>query len=294
MKKIRCYLPNVLLTFLLVFLLIGCEVTVLASRIALNPTTFQYISDRQQLDAKGYDTLTTYFKTRSNSTGIPESVFLNAFSQSDLRDGIWSNAGNALMYVNWQTNTYTPSLDFTRLEDAVRTFFEEYADENGFPKDDVLEEKIQSTCKEAEASILNAADPFKFSTLHSNGWLAKFRTVVSWLNTAIIGCIGGLILVLFLLFLCNLKQLEHLCYWVGLAGFTAGGLMAAPCIYLTATDYYSGFAIKDPQIFSAVIGYLKLLTSRCLTMAIVTVIVGCIGILCFIFLHALQKEEQAA
>ena len=293
MKKMRLYLPNVLLTFLLVFVMIGSEISVLASRIALNPTSFQVITDQQHLDAKGYESLTTYFKTRSNSTGIPESVFLNAFSQSDLHNAIWTNAQNALTYVNGKTNAYTPTADFTKLEADVRTFFEDYADQNGYQKDDVLEEKIQSTCKEAEAAITNAADPFKFATLQSNGWLAKCRKAVSYLNTAVIACIGGLIVVLILLLICNLKQMEHLCYWLGLAAFIAGGLMAAPCIYVTATDYYSGFAIKDPQIFSAVIGYLKLLTSRCLTMAIVTAVVGIIGLIGFIFLRAVQREEEA-
>lgn len=293
MKKIRCFFPNILLTFLLVFLLAGCETTVLATRIALNPMTVQMLTEQQDLDTKGYESLTTYFKTRSNSTGIPEEVFLNAFSKEDLRGAISQNAGAAIAFVNGQTQEYAPVLEFAALEDSVRTFFEDYADKNGYKKDDVLEEKIHSTCREAEAAILNAADPFKFHTMHSNGWLVKIRKAVSCLNPAFIGCIAGVIVILILLVICNLKQPDHLCYWIGLAGITAGGLMAAPCIYLTATDFYSGFTIKDPQIFSAVIGYLKLLTSRCLTMAIITVIVGAISLICFALLRSMQRENAA-
>ena len=118
--------------------------------------------------------------------------------------------------------------------------------------------------------------------------------MTGYLKLAECGCIAGIIVILILLIICNIKQLEHLCYWIGLAGFIAGGLMAAPCIYLTATDYYSSFAIKDPQIFSAVIGYLKLLTSRCLTMAIITAIVGFIGLMGFILLRSAQRADTAA
>ena len=302
--KIRCFLPNVLLTFLLVFLLIGCEMTVLVDRIALNPMTFQVIAEQQHLDAKGYESLTTYFKTRSNSTGIPENVFLDAYSQQDLHDAIVGNSNTALNYIRADVTSedYQRMMGegysdphFEELEAAVRTFFEDYADKNGYKKDDVLEEKIHSTCTEAEAAIRNAADPFKFGTLYSNGVLAKARSAVSsYLTIAEYGTIGGIILILILLIICNIKQMEHLCYWIGLAGFIAGGLMAAPCIYLTATDYFSGFAIKDPQIFSAVIGYLRLLTSRCLTMAIVTVIVGFIGLIGFILLRSAQREDAEA
>ncbi|MBR2088175.1 MAG: hypothetical protein IJ906_13820 [Oscillospiraceae bacterium] len=297
MKKIRCFIPNILLTFLLVFLLIGCEATVLADRIALNPMTFQVLTDQQHLDAKGYAALETYFKTRSNSTGIPESVFLSddSYTEADLRSAIIQNTNVALAYINGQDAAYDFSPDFAKLEGAVRTFFEDYADKNGYKKDDVLEEKIHSTCAEAEAAIRNSADPFKFGTLYSNGVLSKARSAVTgYLKLAECGCIAGIIVILILLIICNIKQLEHLCYWIGLAGFIAGGLMAAPCIYLTATDYYSSFAIKDPQIFSAVIGYLKLLTSRCLTMAIITAIVGFIGLMGFILLRSAQREDTAA
>ena len=291
--KIKCYLLNVFLTFLLVFALIGCEGAILGSRIALNPTTFQVITNQQHLDAKGYESLTTYFKTRSNSTGIPETVFLDAYSQQDLHSAIWGSCIAALDYINGTAADYTPEPAFASLEAAVRTFFEDYADKNGYAKDDVLEEKIHSTCEEAEAAIRNASDPFKFGTLYSNGILFKVRSIrTNYLSMAVIGCIAAVIVLLILLVICNLKQIDHLCYWIGLACFIAGGLIAVPCIYLTATDYFSGFTIKDPQIFSAVIGYLKLLTSRGLTMAIITAIVGFIGLMGFIYLRAVQNEEQ--
>ncbi len=290
--KIRFYLPNVLLTFFLIFLIIACEGSALVSRIALNPTTLQYITQRQQLDEKGYEKLTSYFKTRSNSTGIPEYVYLDAFSREDMHNAVWSNAEEALNYLNGLTGIYEPTCDFTALEASVRAFFEVYASENHVEKDDAYEEKIQSVLREAEAKILSEADPYQFIKLQKSGVLAKLRKVFSYLNTIILVVIICTAVVLILLFLCNLQQLEHLCYWFGLAFFISGGLTAAPCLYITQTDFFSKFAIKDPQVFSAVVGYLQLLTSRWLTIAIVTAIVGLIGLIGFIFLRAAQREEN--
>ena len=292
MKKVRLYIPNVLLTILLVFLIMGSEATILANRIGLHENTFYYLIEQQKLDEKGYESLTSYFTTRSNSTGIPENVFLDAFSKNDLRTAISSNAAQALAYLKGNRDTYEQEIDFTGLETSVNAFFSDYAEENGVEKDEVYEEKVRSVLDEAEAQICIAADPFKFSTLQENGWLSKVRQAVSYLTTAMMICLGAGVLTLVLLILCNLRQVEHLCYWIGLAGFTAGLLTCAPCIYLTASDFFSGFAIKDPQVFAAIVGFLKLLTSRCLTIAIITLIVGAIGMAGFAFLRAVQREDE--
>lgn len=291
MKRVKLYVPNVILTILFVFLLIGSEGTILARRIGLSSTTFRYITEHQQLDAKGYDTLTSYFKTRSNSTGIPETVFLDAISQEDLHDGIIQNADAALDYICGRSDTYEPSMDLTALETAVTDFFVAYAEENNYSQDETFHQKVQSTIDEARAEILLTADPFKLGTLQTNGWLAKLRQAVSYLDLAVKICVIASITVILLLILCNLKQLEHLCYWIGLSCFTSGLLTAVPCIYLIASDFFSGFTIKDPQVFSSITGFLRLLTNRGLTMAIITAIVGIIGLIGFAFLRAVEREE---
>ena len=293
MRKVRLYIPNVLLTFLLVFLIIGGEAAMLVSRMVLNEKTYGVLTEQQQLDAKGYEDLTSYFRTRANSTGIPENVILDAFTQDDLKDAIILNSQDAVAYLNGSKAEFEPNADFTKLEVSIRSFFESYADENGFEKDAVFEEKLQSAISEAEARLLTAADPFKFAALRENGWLAKLRTYAGYVNPAAMVCIAAAAILIVLMILCNKNQEEHLCYWIGLASLTAGLLITAPCIYLTATDFFASFTIKDPQIYAAVVGFLRLLISRGMTMAVVTAIVGAIGIIGFIFLRAVQREEEA-
>lgn len=291
MKKIRLYIPNLLLTFLLVFFIMGSEAALLAEGVALNPATFQYITYHQGLAQKGYSSLESYFKTRANSTGIPANVYLDVITEQDLADAIVQNCTSAVESLGTKSAMIL-DFDMTNVEASIRTFFEDYAEENGYEQDEVFEQKVQSTIDEARAELLIVTDPFKIATLEANGLLTKASSIVWYLNSAIPICIAGTALLIVLLILCNRKQMEHLCYWIGLAGFTAGLLMAVPCIYLTASDFFSGFAIKDPQIFSAVVGILKLITNRGLTMAIITMIVGIIGIGGFIFLRAVQREEK--
>lgn len=293
MKQIRCYLPNVLLTFLLVFFLLATQLTIFAKTQVLNAANFQKIAEQEGLADMAYSSLETYFKIRANSTGIPAEVYTDVMDRDALHEAILGSVSQAFDYLNGKTDTYEFTMDFTALEDSVSTFFSDYAAENNVQKDAVYEEKVTSVIAEAEAEILFVADTFKFSTMHKNGWLETARTLVSYLNLAQTACIIGTAVLVLLLILCNLKQPAHLLYWGGLSWMTASLLLLVPCIYVTATDYFAGFAIKDPQIFAAVVGFLELLVSRATTLAIMTLILSVVALAAFGLSHALQREKEA-
>ncbi len=293
MKQIRCYLPNVLLTFLLVFFLLATQLTIFAKTQALNAANFQKIAEQEGLADMAYSSLETYFKTRANSTGIPAKVYTDVMDRDALHEAILGSVSQAFDYLNGKTDTYEFTMDFTALEGSVNTFFSDYAAENNVQKDAVYEEKVASVIAEAEAEILFVADTFKFSTMHKNGWLETARKLVSYLNLAQTACIIGTAILLLLLILCNLKQPAHLLYWGGLSWMTASLLLLVPCVYVTATDYFAGFAIKDPQIFAAVVGFLELLVSRATTLAIVTLVLSVVALAAFGLSHALRREENA-
>ncbi|MDE6087876.1 MAG: hypothetical protein K2G25_05760, partial [Oscillospiraceae bacterium] len=175
MKNIRLYPLKVLLAFAFVFCLLGTELLLSVKRIALNPATFETITETQQLDEKAYTTLENYFKSRANSTGIPAEVFLNPITKEQLRQGTLDSVSDALAYLKHTSDSYEFRMDFTELETSITEFFENYAEENHFQKDEIYQQKVTSTIAEAEKEILFIADTFKFSTIHESGWLEKAR-----------------------------------------------------------------------------------------------------------------------
>lgn len=285
MKSIRQYIFNILLTFLLVFFLLFSELTVFAKVCVLNAGTFRTVAVQQQLEEKAYTSLESYFQTRVNSTGIPAEVYLDTIDKQSLQDAIYGSVEQAFAYLTGRTDTFAHTMDFTALEASVEDFFSDYADENGFQKDSVYEEKLNSSIQEAEDEILFVTDTFKFSVMYENGWLAAARRYVSFLDPAVAGCLIGTVLFLLLLLLCNRKQPVQLLYWGGLSAMTAGLLLAVPCLYVTATNYFAGFAIKDPQIFAAVVGYLELLTGRAGILSAVTIAAAVLCLLVFGLVH---------
>lgn len=292
MKNIRLYPVKVLLAFAFVFCLLGTELLLAVKHIALNPATFETVAETQQLDEKAWSALESYFQSRSNSTGIPAEVFLDSITKEQLRQGTLDSVSSALSYLKNKSDTYQLQMDFTELENAIAAFFENYADENHVEKDAVYEQKVASTIAEAEKEILFIADTFKFSTLYESGWLKKASHYIPALDGIFIIAIIITILIGLLLILVCLKNIPESFYWLGISGMISGILLATPCMWLKATDYISGFVVKDPQIFAAVVGYLNTMLNHELLQGILPIAAGILLLILFAVLSARNLEKE--
>ena len=289
MRSIKLYPVKIIFAFLFVFCLLGTELTLFAKYTALNSATFEKVVESEQLEEKTYTTLENYFQSRSNSTGIPASVYLDSINKNDLKQGTLTSVSNAFDYVNQKSDDYQFTMDFTALENSITEFFSDYADKNNFEKDDIYQQKVDSTIQEAEKEILFMTDTFKFSTIYENGWLAKAKNYMSIFNKISMLLIIITIIIFILLFTFCWKQITEFLYWIGISGFISGLLLFLPCVYLKATDYVSGFVIKDQQIFSAVVGYLHILTNQAILLSAMTLLIGALFLIIFGFL---QKRKQ--
>lgn len=290
MKPIRCYIPNVILTFLLVFLLLGCEALCFVRFQVMDPAVFRTVAEQESLADKAYDTLDKYFSLRSNSTGIPAEVFMEPMDKDALAAGISGSVEQALAYLQGRANAFSFSMDLTELDASIDAFFSDYADANTIARDAAYDEKVASVKAEARSKLLFVTDTFKLSVMEKNGWLTKAVPYVKLLDTGLLLCGSALILLLILLVLCNLRQAAHLLYWLGLTLSISGILALVPCIYVTAADYFTGFAIKDPQVFAAVVGLLNLLTERLTILEAAAAILGAVCLAAFGLLSVKKKK----
>lgn len=289
--RIKLYPVKIILAFLFVFCLLGTELTLFAKYTALNSSTFEKVVESESLEEKTYATLETYFKSRSNSTGIPDSVYLNAIDKNSLKQGTLDSVSSAFNYLHDKSDNYEFSMDFTELENSITDFFSNYADENNYEKNDIYQQKVNSTIQEAETEILFVTDTFKFATIHENGWLKTAKKYMSVLNKISMLLIITSIIIFIILIICCSKQITEFLYWSGIASFISGLLLLLPCVYLKATDYVSGFVIKDQQIFSAVVGYLHVLTNQAILLSAITLLIGALFIIIFGFLQKNKNDS---
>ena len=288
MKQIKAYIPNVLLTFLLVFALLGAELLVFV-QTAIAPETFRRITRQENLGQVTYEALDKLFDARSHSTGIPAEVFMKTLSPELLQACIDGKTDAAFAFL--QGNTIEQPDQLGDMKQSIRQYIEQYADENGYEKDAAFEERAEAVTAGACMIVEEAADPFKFGTLQRNGWLDTGRKYLNYLTPAVIGSIAAAVILMLLLLLCNRKQKAHLAYWYGLAALISGILLGAPCAWLKATDYFAAFALKDPQIYAAVVGMLRLLTDRAFLVGIITAAIGIIFLAIFAVLPKHTTES---
>ncbi|MBR0485795.1 MAG: hypothetical protein IJJ69_13640 [Oscillospiraceae bacterium] len=291
MTKIKLYIPKIILTFLLIFLLAGTELTLLVQNKALTYKTFETITVQQALDEKAYSTLESYFKSRANSTGIPAEVYLNAVTQEDMKQGILSGVSEAVRQMHSPADGYAITMDFTELETSVTEFFTQYADTNNIQKDETFRQKVQANLEEAEAKILAVADTFRFGTIYEHGWFAKLRLFLNlFQKLMIILCIATAVILLCLIFCCR-SRFSELFYWLGLTALISGLLICVPCLYVLLTDYFSAFVVKDLQIYSAVTGYLQYITKQTAFTSGITALLGAGSLIIF---SIIQKKQTTA
>jgi len=287
MTKLKLYIPKLILTFLLVFLCIGTGLSFLVQHSFLTYKAFETVTNQQNLDEKAYSALESYFKSRANSTGIPAEVYLDAITQEDMKQGILSSISEAVEHMHSHIGDgYVITMDFTKLETSVMNFFNQYADTNNIQKDEIFNQKVQANLEEAEAKILYTADTFRFGTIYEHGWFDKIQTFLNlFQKLMIVLCILTAVILLCLILCCK-SRFSELFYWLGLTGTISGLLISAPCLYLLRTDYFSGFVVKDVQIFSAVTGYLQYITKQT---GIAFVIIGVTGVIFLILFGLIQK-----
>lgn len=291
MKRIRFYIPCVLLTFLLVFSLMGTLVSGIACRV-LRMHTYETVLAAYSMGTLSEETLTSRFTRRANTTGIPVEISMTGMDADVLAHATREITAQALDYITGRSDSFAPTMDFTQTDAALSDYLSSYAEENGYEQDAAYEEKLAQILGETHEEILDAADCYKFRLLYDSGYLETARHYAPLVSMAfrMLLILTGLLALA--LILCNKRQPVFCLYWIGLAAFIAGVLPLVPGIYLTATDYFAGFAVKDAQIFTAVVGLLRNLTKSLVTGAGCLAGGGVLGIIAFALLLRLRPEKD--
>ena len=276
MKRPVSYLTSVIVSLLLIFLLIGVTAGGVAKGIALNVDACIKLIETQELPKKVHDNLTAYYQEQSNATGIPLSVYEPSITEEQAELMIRSSIDNVFVFLHGETDSIGVTHDFSRLEADMTAFFEAYAEENGYQKDDRYDEVLTKAITSAKQNILTTADVFRFATLEDSKLLTKAKAALPLVDYLLIASIVGTVVMLALLVLMHRKNLSAVLYWSGCASFCASLLMLLPAAYLQETRWFDRFALKSDQIFAAVTGYLYSLTGAVIVIAVIGLVLACL------------------
>ena len=271
MKKSNSYLPCVILSVLMVFTLIGTSAAFTFQHF-MNYDYAVTICKQHQLDSKVNQSLQKYFDDKVNTTGIPSDIYMKSISNQWIDDTMKLSLKSGFDFLtNKNTDSYNFNPDFSAVDSSLDSFFSDYAEKNGYQKDSVFENKLDSAKQNAHQAIKDYTDILKFNTLYSEGVLKSVRTYTLLatspiLSIAILACLA-ILFALTLLF-CRKNKIFTL-YWIATSILVSSAIILIPCIYLKATNYFDSFVIKQEQIFIAFTSYMYSAVNFLITLQII-------------------------
>ena len=288
MKKPSSYIISMLLSVAFVFVTIGLMGTMVAF-IHATPENAIKLAEDKQITPMISKEIETYFKERTNTSGIPAQVYTDAITEAEINQIRDQRIRDGFTFMS-SGNTSDGIVELDKLDQSIEEFFSGYADENGIDKD----EKYQTALEKAQASakkvVSEKCDIYKISSLQSHGVLKKAGIVYRNLGYIIAGLFAAAaVLILLLLAACR-KEKRSVLYWTGVSALVAGAVGTVPSAVLLATDYFKSFSIKQPSVFTAYTSAMNGLT--CAFMA-ASIAVTAVGIALLIVYGVILSKEKS-
>lgn len=246
-------LVQLLLSLVLIFSILAAVAGGIGVFLTASPSLLLSQLERQQAPAKTRSALESYYQTEYNATAVPPEVYLDVLSENWLRDAMELKITAAYDKLHGKNTAAQP--DYSALEQSITDYFETYAAENGYEKDDSYTQKLENTIQDAEKKVDSVIDVYHLGTLEKAGIWHKVQVLSKplWLLFG-----GGVVLTLVLAAVLLVLR-NHPLYWIGSGLFTDGVLLTLPAAAILGSGVISRFSLKDAAVYSVFTGTMKAL-----------------------------------
>ncbi|WP_024859795.1 hypothetical protein [Ruminococcus flavefaciens] len=288
MKKTSTYLPSLIISVLLVFLTIAGSALLLVD-INISADKLKKLARKNSLETSIYSDINKYYKDKYNTTGIPAEVFMDAVDEAYIRSFEEAYIDSAFAALENGTEMAAVHPKNVKLEENIDSFFDSFAEENNYEKDDNYGLKLRNTKENAYATIGSFCDVYKFSSMNRHGILSKLAKVYSHRIAATIAAMAAVLLMIILLILINRKKKITAMYWCGVSSMVAGILGMVPSLYLLVTHYFDSFTIKQVPVFTAFTSVMYKYTEAFAAVSIALAVVGISLMVIYGVIHEKKK-----
>lgn len=273
LKKVSTYLPSLIISVLLVFSFLGTAAIILFD-IDITAKKCKALAEKNHIESKIFTELDKYFSDKYNITGIPAELYMNTIGNSYIKsfEEAYIDAAFEALSSDGKLRIERPVNQ--QLEDNLDKFFSDYAEENGYDKDDNYESKLRSAKENAYNVIGSYCDVYKFSAMSNHGVLPQFAKIYSHRGLITAAIIAADIIMIGILLVINRKKKIITLYWTGISSIISGILGAVPSIYLLVTKYYDSFSIKQAPVFIAFTSAMYKVTEAFMAVMIALVVIG--------------------
>lgn len=288
MNKASTYLPSLIVSVLLVFALLAGSALTLVN-INITADSLKSLAEKHDLSSKIYTDINKYYTDKYNTTGIPADVYMSAIDEAYLKEYEEAYIDAAFSALNSDGRFSVAPPPNKTLEENIDKFFNDFADEHNYEKDDAFGLKLRKTKENALSTIGSFCDVYKFSAMSEHGILPKLARIYSNRTAATAILLSGLVFLIVLLIIINRKKKITAMYWCGISAIVSGILGGIPSIYLTATRYYDSFSIKQATVFTAFTSIMYRFTEAFIASQLAFIVIGISLVVIYGITHEKKK-----
>lgn len=257
MNKLKHYLPNYVLSILLVFSIVGVSLMSMISSL-LSPSFFVTSIDKHNIYQRVSNYTEDYFAKNSSVSSIPAEIYMNGFDEKIVKQAVDGKINNFFDYVNRKTDKVEDTkIDFSQLEKNINDFFNEFAEENNVEINDSFTTQLNKTIEAAEKDIDSFTNVYMLDYMEKSGIHQKLRTLSPFVPYALYGLCGISVILFVILILINKKDIKSALYWLATSGLCASIIMLIPCLIIKSSDYFSRLVMRTDYIYYAITGLLN-------------------------------------
>ncbi len=258
MKRLKHYLPNYLLTVILVFVIAGGSALTVISKSILSPSFYISSAQKHDIYQKVSDYMEDYFDKSYAVSSIPAEIYMDGLEEETIKKAVDGKINAFFDYVSGKTDSIEETeIDFTELEKNFSDFFDKFAEENNVNVDDSFKKQLDNTIKAAEKDVNSFTNIYMLDYMEKSNILNKLHKVYPWVSYGIIAAAAvGVICILAMIFI-NRKELKSVLYWLSISGICASLIMLVPFAAVKYTDYFSRLIMRTDYIYYAVTGMLN-------------------------------------
>ncbi len=276
-------LKFILSMFISLFLIFGIIVTYIGylGKYLLSSSDFCISQiENTNIAQTVYDNLELTFDSQYSTTAIPAEVYMDCIDvewiENTMKEHVYSSY--SLLQGTAEQVAYSP--DYTELEASITQYFEEYAQQNNYQKDEVYNQKLTQSIENAKTIINNSTDIYKLEVMKKANIWSKAGKLKNIIEKIVPVCTISVIVLIVILIL-----FKNPVYWIGTSLFASGAILTVPTVWVLASSVIRSFSIKEVAIYTVVTGAMTQLTEIVMISGIIMLVIGIIMIISGIIMN---------
>lgn len=295
-KKLHNYLPNLIISLPLTFVLMGLSLLLIISSVLLDPKTYTNSMHKISVEDIAFEEIMTYCDRQYGYTGVEPETLKKSISKEDVSSAVYGYVEDTFDYICGKRGELPEfEMNFELLEKNVSDDYVRWADEEGVEYTQELEDIKQNTIKNAEQAIESDLDVMLLSYINKpNGISTKIRNSVVIVKKAQIILAAAAIVLLGIMAIVNRKRIGGMLYWIGVSLFSSSMLIMVPCLILKFTKYYDGLAIGSDAVYKALTRSMYGATDSVIKFSAITLAAAAVFMILFAVTLNIKPKKKGA